>query len=163
MGVRGNLWPKYLTTLVGEGVEMIAYTDGACNPNPGKGAFAWCLIKDQKLIDDFVSKTIEDTTNNRMEYEALISVIKTHGHSLKKILTDSRLLVNTCNDWRHLWKKKKWKKKGSPIKNLDLVIQIDELLNFYPHILVEWVRGHNGNEWNEHVDELCNSKVMRML
>ena len=139
---------------------MIAYTDGACFPNPGKGTWAWCLVKDEKLISDYVSDVFPQTTNNRMEYQALIGVIKEHGPLLKTIFTDSMMLVNTCNLWRYSWKKKNWKKKGKDeIKNLDLVLEIDGLLIKNPQISIEWVRGHNGNKWNEHVDQLANGVV----
>ena len=135
--------------------KLIAYTDGAYKHWTGVGGWAWALVKENCLVESFGAKSV-NTTSNRMEYTALIDVIEKHGYLLEIIFTDSQLLVNTCNIWRHNWKQKEWKKKKGEIKNLDLVLKIDELLNRY-EIKIEWVKAHNGNEWNELVDEIANN------
>lgn len=137
---------------------MICYTDGSCIPNPGKGGWAYCLVEENKLITDF-NGSHKSTTNNRMEYTALIKALENHGILIKEIRTDSMLLVKTCNSWRHIWKKKEWKrKKQKEIKNLDLVLRMDFLLEKYKPI-VSWIKSHNGNEFNEHVDSLANEAI----
>jgi ribonuclease HI len=42
------------------------YTDGSCLGNPGKGGWAFALIKNNKLFK-IGSGANTDTTNNRME------------------------------------------------------------------------------------------------
>ncbi len=131
----------------------VVYTDGACIPNPGNGGWAWALIDSDQLVDQASGK-MSETTSNRMEYFAMIQAIEKHGPIIKVIFTDSQLLQKTSMEWRHQWKKNNYKK--GTVKNLDLVLRISELLDKHPQIKVEWVKGHNGNEWNEFVDELAN-------
>ena len=137
-------------------MKLKGYTDGACFPNPGNGGWSWVITENGKLIDQ-ASGSEENTTNNRMEYLAMIKLLEAVGHMLSVARTDSQLLVNTCMVWRHSWKRNGWmKKKTQPVKNLDLVIRISDLLDKYP-VQVEWVRGHNGDEFNEVVDGLANN------
>lgn len=135
------------------------YTDGACSPNPGHGGWAYVVIHENVLITNCRGR-VENTTSNRMEYLAVINSIKDHGKLITNIYTDSQLLVNTCNSWRFKWKQNNWMlKKNKAIKNLDLVLEIDNLLNKYPSIKINWIKGHNGHEWNELVDELANKEA----
>lgn len=134
------------------------YTDGSCEPNPGLGSYAFALLENGVLLSES-SGVQPRTTNNRMEYLALIRALEEHGSIIKTAFTDSDLLVKTCMEWRFLWKKNGWvrkrrKKPPMEIKNLDLVLRLDELLNMHP-VEVVWVRGHSGNEWNEYADSLA--------
>lgn len=138
---------------------MIAYTDGACFPNPGKGGWSYVLTEDNKLITS-LSGSQTNSTNNRMEYLAAIKALEDYGHSLKSIKTDSMLLVNTAMVWRHSWKNKGWKrKKNKEPKNIDLVIKLSDLLDKYK-VNIEWVKGHNGDEFNEIADDLANEAAV---
>ena len=47
------------------------YTDGACSGNPGPGAYSLVLYENKKEIKNF-SKAFHETTNNRMEMQAVI-------------------------------------------------------------------------------------------
>lgn len=136
---------------------MIAYTDGGCIPNPGFGGWGYVVVDLDGIVDCASGSEVE-TTNNRMEYLALINVVEVFGHMLTQVHTDSMLLVDTCMTWRHSWKKKNWKRCK---KNLDLVLRIDELLERHPHIEVLWVKGHNGNPFNEAADELANKAALQ--
>lgn len=75
-------------------MKVIAYTDGACSGNPGPGAWAALFRKDEKehLFTGYVSRT----TNNRMELQAVIEVlkeIKAGGEREVKIVSDSEYVV----------------------------------------------------------------------
>ena len=56
------------------------------------------------------------------------------------------------NNWRTAGKK--------PVKNQDLWQQLDEIASTKQLHWV-WVRGHNGNEMNERVDELARTAAER--
>ena len=143
---------------------MIAYTDGACIPNPGRGAWAYVLVNEAGEATLTATDFTPQTTNNRMEYLALISALRDHGPILKEIRTDSMLLVNTATTWRHGWKLKGWKKNNHPVNgviaNLDLVQEIAALLDQHPHVKVTWVRGHNGDKFNEMADQLAAAAIL---
>lgn len=136
------------------------YTDGGCFPNPGRGSWAFVVVKNGLMIEEKTG-TDENTTNNRMEYLAVINALK-----MAKLMgvpavvrSDSELLVNTYNLWMDNWARLGWKRPGKikEIKNLDLVQELFALKRTMQNgVVVKWVRGHNGNQWNEHCDELCN-------
>lgn len=39
--------------------------------------------------------------------------------------------------------------------NPDLWMELQSLLRLYPSVRVLWVKGHNGNRYNEMADKLC--------
>lgn len=135
------------------------YTDGGCIPNPGLGAWAFVKILGNELIEQ--SGLVPNTTNNRMEYTALIKALESlDNNDYAEIYTDSMLLVDTVNTWMHSWYKKNWKKKGS-IKNLDLVKQLHFLMSLKKNVTVSWVKGHSGNFYNERADFLCFNQLTK--
>jgi ribonuclease HI len=59
------------------------------------------------------------------------------------------------------WKAKGWKRKGDPLKNVDLLQQLDTLIA--PRkVTFRWVAGHSGHAGNEHVDRLGNEAMDRI-
>ena len=138
--------------------KVTIYTDGACKGNPGEGG--WGAI----LYHEISSKTIYGyeslTTNNRME---LTAAIKSLGFFKEKvsvlIYTDSKYVMNGVNTWIHSWKKNNWKTSSKKdVKNVDLWISLDKLNNFHD-VDWKWVKGHSGNEGNEHADMLANLAI----
>jgi len=77
------------------------------------------------------------------------------------LVTDSKYLIGCCTQWLAGWKKNGWKRKGDPLKNLDLIQKLDELLA--PRdVQFRWVAGHSGHVGNEHVDRLGNEAMDRL-
>ena len=96
------------------------------------------------------------TTNNRMELMALIAGYRlVPAGEATTVYTDSRLCVNTINLWAAGWRKNGWKRKGGPIKNLDLVEELYDLARARPDIELCWIKSHSGNRWNEYADALA--------
>ena len=48
-----------------------------------------------------------------------------------------------------------WKRKGDPLKNLDLVKELLALYREHPKCPLEWMRAHDGTLWNEYADSLA--------
>lgn len=133
------------------------YVDGGCWPNDGTGRGGWGLVCVEDNFESFGGK--ERTTNNQMELMGVLAALRyvKTNHPQKRVLirTDSQYAINSSSVWMQGWKKRGWKTStGEPVKNRDLLEQIDELL---PDLYVEfnWVPGHSGNRWNERVDELA--------
>jgi len=126
------------------------YTDGSCSPNPGPGGFA--VIKDGKPV--IVGHEI-DSTNIRMEGKALIATLIDAGDCECQIYSDSQFWIDVITKWSASWEANGWKKKGSPIKNLDIVQELTSLHKKSNAHLV-WVRGHHGNPDNELADIWAN-------
>lgn len=133
--------------------KYIAYTDGACEPNPGIGGWGYVIIDQNhnRISEHYGGET--QSTNNRMEMMAVIKVMEDHGKDLMLIRSDSMFVINIVSSWRHKWKVKAWTKKKGPIKNLELVKRLDELFEKHK-VPMLWVRGHSGEKWNEYADAL---------
>jgi ribonuclease HI len=145
-------------------VRLHAWTDGGCRGNPG-GIGAWAFL----VVDTQTGNAMErcdgeaDTTNNRMEMLGAIRLLQ----SLQKpgtgilIHSDSQYLVKSCSEWMPGWKARGWKRKEGPLKNLDLLQELDHLMA--QHVVRwQWVRGHAGDAGNERVDQLANEAMDRI-
>lgn len=96
-----------------------------------------------------------DTTNNRMALRSAIAPLRMLRRKCRVVFTsDSQYLVKGINEWRHAWKRAKWKRKGGAIKNLELWKQVDALVDRHD-LTARWVRGHDGHPENEYVDYLA--------
>ena len=137
------------------GPDTGIFTDGSCDPNPGRGGWGWVWVEDGKILDRGNGRD-PDTTNNRMELKALIEAFKKMPGERELIAySDSQLCVNTINEWAPGWEKRGWKRKGGPIKNLELVQELYALAQEKPMIELRWIRAHEGTRWNEYADALA--------
>jgi ribonuclease HI len=118
-------------------------------------------VKTRKALERAGGEAV--TTNNRMEMMAAIEALT----SMKKpelrllILSDSKYLIGCCTQWMAGWKAKGWKRKGDPLKNLDLLQRLDALL-MPLSVEWQWVAGHSGHAGNDHVDQLANEAMDRI-
>lgn len=137
---------------------IIAYTDGGCRGNPG-GVGAWAFV----LIDPRTRAALEraggeaSTTNNRMELRGAIEALRSLSRpgALVQIHSDSKYLIDCASKWMPGWKRKGWSRGKDPLKNLDLLKELDGLLGEH-RVTWRWVPGHAGVAGNEHVDALAN-------
>jgi len=131
------------------------YTDGSCRGNPGPGGWGLVLVRGGKAIEERQGSA-PATTNNRMEFTAIIEALKLAPRgSPVTIFSDSKLAVQTLTSWAAGWERRGWKRRDGEVKNLDLVKEAWALLNARPDVTVEWVAGHAGHRWNERADELA--------
>jgi ribonuclease HI len=132
--------------------EVIIYTDGGCDPNPGPGAWAAMIIIGTSKTE--ISGTDPETTNNRMELTAAIEALRSLTTSSKVILyTDSQYLQRGIDEWMPKWLAKNWRGSSGPVANQDLWKVLLEVMK--PHqVHWQWVKGHAGNSNNIKVDYL---------
>lgn len=136
----------------------IYYTDGSCEPNPGKGGYA--VIKDMKPLILGSEPGGGETTNIRMEGLAIIAALKDAKDTVCEIYSDSEFWINVITKWSLVWEKNEWKKKGGTIKNLDIVKEVCPLFRKSKATLI-WVRGHNDDPGNELADEWANKARLK--
>ena len=131
------------------------FTDGACSGNPGPGG--WAAILRSGPHESELSGGEPRTTNNRMEMTAVIEglrAIKQPSHV--SIHTDSKYVMDGAKSWIVGWKKRGWKTADKkPVKNEDLWQALDEAVKRHT-IEWHWVKGHNGDTFNERADQLAN-------
>ena len=130
------------------------WTDGSASPNPGPGGYAVIEV-DGAMARPVALGCERESTNIRMEAQAMIAAIKYAGADGCEIHSDSEFWINVLIKWAPGWESKGWKKKGGPIKNLDIVRRLYEIYKKSDVKLV-WVRGHIGTELNEMADEWAN-------
>lgn len=128
-------------------LEMEIYTDGSCSPNPGNGGWGVVILRHGRSEPEEYSGRVRDTTNNRMELQAILEAVRRVPESGRaRIHSDSALCVNVLSGH--------WKGK----KNRDLIDEIRRLMESR-HIEFKWVRGHNGDKWNEVADGLAKGRL----
>lgn len=127
------------------------YTDGSASPNPGPGGFA---VIDQNGQPVALGSE-KQSTNIRMEAQALIAALTLAAGEPCQIFTDSEFWINVLTKWAKGWQANGWRKKTGEIKNLELVQKAFQLYEDSQATLM-WVRGHNDNKLNEAADEWAN-------
>lgn len=122
----------------------IVYTDGSCNPNPGRGGWAHLtLSSDEDPREWHVYGGESDTTNNRMELTAVIEALRFHPDKKDFVIyTDSQLTMKCAEG--------EWKRN----KNLDLWEEYDKVSKG-KKITFKKVKAHSGDKYNELVDKLA--------
>ena len=111
-----------------------------------------------------------ETTNNRMELMAVVKALKQVKRVHKigntyELYSDSAYVVNAINSaWISKWRLNGWKTtKGEDIKNKDLweeYLRVNaNLIRRGVKIDIIKIKGHNGNAFNDHVDEVAKEEV----
>lgn len=138
-----------------KGPHTGVFTDGACTGNPGPGGWGVVHVEDGTIVGKRHGHEPR-TTNNRMELIALINAYEMLPREAEvTIYSDSNVCVQTINQWAAGWKRKGWKRKTGPVKNLELVQQAYELSLRHPRTKLRWIKAHDGSRWNEYADSLA--------
>jgi|TARA_B110000305_G_C18767026_1_gene327943 ribonuclease HI len=134
------------------------YTDGACSGNPGPGGWGVYIDNNGEIIE--LSGNESETTNNRMELQAIIEALSYFSDISKiNLFTDSKYVIDGANSWMVNWKKNGWQTaQKKPVKNKDLWIKLDTLIQTHK-LTWNWVKGHDGNFGNERADYLATSAI----
>ncbi len=128
------------------------YTDGGCRPtNPGPGAFSVVAVLGDGSVTSY-AEAYTKTTNNRMELMAVIRAIQMYAPQHPVVIyTDSTYVSIPVSSGR-LLRRTRLELEQKP--NCDLWLELQSLLFLYTNVKVLWVRGHNGNEYNEFADDM---------
>lgn len=142
--------------ILADAKEIIIWTDGSCNPNPGHGGWGFYVQIDGEGFGNHCGYGGPDTTNNRMELKAAIEALKIIPPRVNfDLRTDSQYVRQGITSWCAKWIRQDWKTSNKkPVKNKDLWIELVEL-NQNRLVNWVWVRGHNGDYGNEVADTLA--------
>lgn len=139
--------------------QVELYTDGACSRNPGPGGWAF-ILRDVKTRKELTGSGGErDSTNNRMELQAVIEGLR----ALKKrchvdLYSDSNYVLQGLKSWMHGWKRNGWMrregKQMKPVKNVEQWKELDQLAKLHD-VKFHHIRGHSGHPENERCDQMA--------
>ena len=135
--------------------EVTIYTDGACSGNPGPGGYGCVLIYNGR--EKRISGGERETTNNRMELTAVIEALSALKEPCRvTLISDSKYVVDAIRlGWLDSWRESGWKKADKkPVLNVDLWQKLVPLLVTHT-VVFDWVKGHDGDKYNEICDSLA--------
>jgi ribonuclease HI len=143
------------------------FTDGSCIQSTKKNAASrpagYACVFPEYPKHNFAAKLEgKEKTNNRAEFTACIVALKiaddidSKYERPVKVYTDSELLINSLTKWLPGWKAKNWKKAdGSPVKNVDLLKELEELMK-KRRVSFKHVRAHTGKkDWESINNDLA--------
>lgn len=141
---------------------MKIYTDGAAKGNPGKAGWGAIFMIMDKIFE--IGGGVGYATNNQMELTAPIEALKYLKLNMSKmpfdsmeIVSDSKYVILGITEWIFNWQKNNWRNAGNkPILNRKLW---EELYKLTQDFKIKWtyVKGHNGDKYNERADEIATS------
>jgi len=140
--------------------DLVLYTDGGCDPNPGKAGSGVAAYCNGKLSNLWYGLFNPNGTNNTAELNALYEAIKMAATALNdnltvRIYSDSQYSINCISNWAYGWKAKGWTRKGGEIANLALIKQAHDLYDQYKDRFdIVHVAAHVGIEGNELADRM---------
>lgn len=130
------------------------YTDGSCNnlsDNKEGGAAYLILLNGKEILRR--SKALIHTTNNRAEMLAIISAVKRCPIGADIVIhTDSKYAIFSFGHRKRI---------SDSVKNSDL-IHLYRKEAAQKKVTFEWVKGHNGDRYNEIVDSMANGEYNKM-
>jgi len=129
-----------------------AWTDGSNNNhNPKRPAGAAYVILDKNGKElHRASKGLLGKTNNFMEMLAIISAVNwVPEGAMVTVHSDSKYAINVFSG--------RWKAK----ENINLVERY-RLVSNGKKVFFQWVKGHNGNYWNEVCDKMARAEYEKM-
>src|SRR5690606_16842176 len=134
------------------GPQSGVFTDGSCSGNPGPGGWGVVYVLDGRIL---ASEHGADpaTTNNRMEFTAMIHGLRMLGpDEPMDVYTDSQLVVNTLTQWAAGWERNGWRRRDGEVKNLELVKEASARANERPPARSRCIKAHDGPPWSEYAD-----------
>jgi len=142
--------------------NITIYTDGSSLGNPGAGGWGALVMSDKSVVE--LGGAEPETTNNRMELTAMIKAFEMLAERGitdydVTVFADSKYVLNGLTSWISGWKAKGWKKAdGKEVLNQDLWMALDGLYEFLQtdnKLFLEHVKAHNGEVFNERVDDIA--------
>ena len=134
------------------------FVDGACSGNPGKGGWAFCVVKNNNVVH-MESFGLKETTNNICELLAIRKGLAYCAAAFEdeeiNVYSDSAYCVNGYNEWLDNWVKNGFlSSRKEPVKNQD---HWKDLYKYKTNskIKIFKIKGHSGHKYNSLVDRMA--------
>ena len=121
------------------------------------------FVSGAKRAEKMISGCSKETTNNKMELQALIEAFKVlkkdkvKNHKIE-IYLDSQYVLKSLTEWRESWEYRNFR----GVKNQEQIKELFYLYDIYNKnntITCSWVKGHSGHPENDKVDKEANNKA----
>lgn len=133
---------------------VMLFTDGSCLGNPGPGGWA-CLLR-YGSVEKELSGAVADTTNNRMELQAVIAGLSAlKAPCTVRVVTDSQYVQRAMTHHLVRWISSGWcNSRGVPVANRDLWETLVRASSRH-QVSWTWVRGHGASAEQNRCDQLA--------
>lgn len=142
-------------------MKIQIFTDGACSGNPGCGGWGVYMRafnnEGSLIAEKELHGSSSNTTNNRMELQAVIEGLKAikNPNADIQVFSDSKYVIDGIRKWIFGWKRRGWKTaEGKPVKNAEQWWEIDQISSEL-RVIWTWVKGHADNPGNIIADRLA--------
>lgn len=135
------------------------YSDGACSGNPGPAGWGAVVLGPDKVPQPH-SAYIGRATNQVAELTAALEGLQRTPEGVQvELVSDSQYVLKGLTEWRAGWERRGWKNsKGEAVANQPLWKQLYAVAD-KRQLKTRWVRGHNGDPFNEQADGLATGAI----
>jgi ribonuclease HI len=143
-------------TLFGDASQVwVAYTDGGCKGNPGPASWGAVLLGPEGSIERHKGFIGHGTNQIAELTAALEGLTRTPAGASVTLISDSQYVLKGLTEWRAGWLRRGWKNSaGDPVANKPLWEKLFAVADAR-HVTTQWVKGHNGDQYNEEADKLA--------
>jgi ribonuclease HI len=140
--------------------DVVIYTDGGCEPNPGKAGSGMAIYRQGELTELWFGLFNPNGTNNTAELNALHQALLVAKKLIDagetvQIMSDSQYSIKCVCEWAYGWKAKNWTRKTGDIANLEIIKPAHELYDaMKTDLVLQHVAAHIGIEGNELADRM---------
>lgn len=147
--------PAHVSAAAG---KYIVNTDGACKGNPGPAAWGVVIVADGNETE--LKGFIGHQTNQIAELQAAIEGLShTPVGATVELVSDSQYTLKGLTEWRKGWERNNWlNSQKQPVANQAYWKQLFALWDARK-VTTRWVKGHNGDPYNERCDALANQAI----
>lgn len=147
------------------------FTDGSCYSHPRRGGlgakYIWVNEKGEEETSDYLPIGYKGATNNQMELQVCIDVLKAVWAnntpidlgSVSKVIiySDSMYVVDNWDRAVYERSRSKWlSRQGRPILNAEQWQELVKLrMKIRKKVVIKWVKGHKDDQNNKAVDKLA--------
>jgi ribonuclease HI len=142
-------------------MSWVVYADGACAPsNPGPSGWGAVVIEPDGRGETDHYGFIGHGTNQIAELTAAIEGLsRVPVGAGVELVSDSQYVLKGLTEWRAGWERRGFRNsKNEPVANLGLWKRLYQVADART-VKTRWVRGHNGDVYNERADALANQAL----
>lgn len=144
-------------------MKIVIFTDGAITRNGdpdaigGWGAVILAVDEERNVLKEKEIYGYKfNATSNQMELLAIYKALEQLDPNLAgsydfHVISDSQYCVLTFQERVYKWEREGWSKKKPNVGLIKAIYEKSQLYDVEWH----WVKGHNGNKYNERADELA--------